>query len=171
MIEVRQADVTTLAVDAIQNAANGILQHGAGVAGAIRAAGHPYVQRESNAALLNTGVLDTGAVVVTSAGDMPARYVLHAVTMMYPGGRCDTRVVRACTAATLKVAYLLGVDSLALVALGTGIGGLDVRQCAIATIEVVLEEPTRPDIVIAVVGDEAEEAFSQELAARAPVLA
>ena len=80
-VEVVQADVTTLEVDAITNAANTQLKHGGGVAAAIARAGAPQVQRESN----EKAPIGLGEAVETAAGDMPARYVIHAATMELGG--------------------------------------------------------------------------------------
>ena len=80
-LEVRQADVTRLEVDAIANAANTELRHGGGVAGAISRAGGPEVQRESD----ERAPIGLGEAVETTAGDMPARWVIHAATMELGG--------------------------------------------------------------------------------------
>ena len=80
-LEVAQADVTKLEVDAIANAANTQLAHGGGVAGAISRAGGPEVQRESN----ERAPIGLGEAVETTAGDMPARWVIHAATMELGG--------------------------------------------------------------------------------------
>src|SRR4051795_3034574 len=114
-LEVVAADVTALEVDAIANAANTQLRHGGGVAGAISRAGGPEVQRESDA----RAPIGLGEAVETSAGKMPARWVIHAATMEL-GGPTSEAIIRRATAATLWKAEELGVRSLALVAFGTG---------------------------------------------------
>src|SRR4051794_8103211 len=95
-IEVLDTDITTLAVDAIANAANTRLLHGGGVAAAIARAGGVVVESESRAA----APVELGGVVSTSAGDMPSRWVIHAATMEL-GGSTSADIVRRCTAATL----------------------------------------------------------------------
>ena len=80
-IEVQQADITKLEVDAIANAANTELRHGGGVAGAISRAGGPSVQTESD----KRSPIELGEAVETTAGDMPARGVIHAETMELGG--------------------------------------------------------------------------------------
>ena len=80
-LEVQQADVTRLDVDAITNAANTRLKHGGGVAAAISRAGGPAIQRESD----EKAPIALGDAVETTAGDMPARYVIHAATMELGG--------------------------------------------------------------------------------------
>ena len=77
MIEVLDVDITTLEVDAIANAANTMLMHGGGVAGAISRAGGPTIQQESNA----LAPIGLGEAVETSAGRMPSQWVIHAATM------------------------------------------------------------------------------------------
>lgn len=124
-IEVLDTDITTLAVDAIANAANTRLLHGGGVAGAISRAAGPVLDAESEAA----APVALGAAVATSGGDLPSRWVIHAATMEL-GGPTSAAIVRECTAATLRVADELGARSLALVAFGTGVGGFPVREAA-----------------------------------------
>jgi O-acetyl-ADP-ribose deacetylase (regulator of RNase III) len=118
VIEVLDGDVTALEVDAIANAANTRLLHGGGVAGAIARAGGPAVQRESE----ERSPIGLGEAVETSAGEMPARWVIHAATMEL-GGPTSAEVIRRATASTLRRADELGARSLALVAFGTGVGG------------------------------------------------
>src|SRR4030095_4177183 len=95
-IEVRQADVTKLDVDAIANAANTELKHGGGVAGAISRAGGPAVQLEST----EKPRIALGEAVETTAGDMPARYVIHAATMEL-GGPTSADIIAQATRSTL----------------------------------------------------------------------
>src|ERR671916_734009 len=124
-VEVLETDITTLAVDAIANAANTELRHGGGVAGAISRAGGPAIQRESDA----KAPIGLGEAVETSAGDMPARWVIHAATM-HLGGPTSADIIRRATAATLQRAEALGARSLALVAFGTGVGGFPLDEAA-----------------------------------------
>src|SRR5256885_17221689 len=95
-IEVLDTDLTQLEVDAIANAANTGLIHGGGVAGAISRAGGPEVQRESDA----KAPIGLGDAVETTAGDMPARYVIHAPTMDL-GGPTSPDIIEPATRATL----------------------------------------------------------------------
>src|ERR1700745_615580 len=125
-LEVQQADVTKLEVDAIANAANTQLAHGGGVAAAISRAGGPGVQRESDAA----APIGLGEAVETTAGDMPCRWVIHAATMEL-GGPTSAEIIRTATASTLAKADELGARSLALVALGTGVGGVPLAHAAL----------------------------------------
>jgi O-acetyl-ADP-ribose deacetylase (regulator of RNase III) len=157
-IEVEQADITGLEVDAIANAANTELRHGGGVAAAIARAGGPVVDEESRVA----APIELGDAVETSAGAMPSRWVIHAATMDL-GGPTSAEVIRRATASTLARADELGVRSLALVAFGTGVGGFPVQEAARIEVEEVrrhLDSGSGLErVVFAVHGDEAEAAF------------
>jgi O-acetyl-ADP-ribose deacetylase len=163
-IEVEQADITKLQVDAIANAANTQLRHGGGVAAAISRAGGPDVQRESDEA----APIGLGDAVATTAGEMPSRWVIHAATMEL-GGPTSAEVIRRATASTLAAADELGAKSLALVAFGTGVGGFPLDEAARIEVEEVrrhLEGGSGLDrVVFAVHGDEAERAFRDAAAA------
>jgi O-acetyl-ADP-ribose deacetylase len=163
-IDVQQADITKLEVDAIANAANTDLKHGGGVAGAIVRAGGRVVQDES-AALSPIGL---GEAVATSAGEMPARWVIHAATM-HLGGPTSAEIIREATASTLRKADELGATSLALVAFGTGVGGFPVDEAArieVAEVRRHLEQGGGLErVVFAVFGDDAQTAFEEALAA------
>ena len=129
-ITVEVADITTLEVDAIANAANTELQHGGGVAAAISRAGGPSVQEESDAA----APIGLGDAVATSAGEMLSRWVIHAATMEL-GGSTSAETIRKATASTLRAADELGASSLALVAFGTGVGGFPIDRAALIEVE------------------------------------
>jgi len=163
-IEVLDTDVTALAVDAIANAANTQLRHGGGVAAAIARAGGPVVERESRAA----APIGLGEAVETDAGEMPARWVIHAATMEL-GGPTSARVIRSATRAVLARAEALGARSLALVAFGTGVGGFPVDEAAAIEVAEVRDHLARGSqlerIVFAVRGEAARRAFSDALAA------
>jgi O-acetyl-ADP-ribose deacetylase (regulator of RNase III) len=161
LVEVVQADVTTLEVDAIANAANTELRHGGGVAGAISRAGGPEVQRESD----EKAPIGLGEAVETTAGEMPARYVIHAATMVL-GGPTSGEIIERATRSTLEVAERLGVGSLALVAFGTGVGGFPLDEAArLMAGAVRAHEPGSLErVVFAVHGDEAERAFRDAVA-------
>jgi O-acetyl-ADP-ribose deacetylase len=132
LLEVLDADITQLEVDAIANAANTQLLHGGGVAGAISRAGGAVIDSESRAA----APIGLGEAVATSGGVMPCRWVIHAATMEL-GGPTSAAVIRRATAATLRVADELGARSLALVAFGTGVGGFPIEEAASIEVEEV----------------------------------
>jgi O-acetyl-ADP-ribose deacetylase len=162
-IEVRQADITKLEVDAIANAANTELKHGGGVAGAISRAGGPAVQSESD----ERAPIELGEAAETTAGEMPSRWVIHAATM-HLGGPTSAEIIRKATASTLAKADELGAKSLGLVAFGTGVGGFPLDEAARIEAEEVrrhVDEGSGLErIVFAVFGDEAREAFDRAVA-------
>jgi O-acetyl-ADP-ribose deacetylase (regulator of RNase III) len=162
-LEVHQADVTQLDVDAIANAANTRLLHGGGVAAAIARAGGPELERESR----ERAPIGLGEAVETTAGDMPSRWVIHAATMVNPGGRSSAEVIERATRSTLARAEELGARSLALVAFGTGVGGFPLDEAARIMVGAAREHEAAAleRIVFAVHGDEAERAFGAALGA------
>ena len=155
-LEVMDTDVTKLEVDAIANAANTQLAHGGGVAGAINRAGGPDVQRESDA----VAPIGLGEAVETGAGQMPARWVIHAATMEL-GGPTSAEIIERATRSTLANAEQLGCSSIALVAFGTGVGGFPLDEAARIMVGVAREHGGALErIVFAVHGEAAERAFA-----------
>jgi len=126
-----EGDLTLQDADAIVNAANSALVLGAGVAGAIRTRGGPTIQRECD----EIGPIEVGEAAVTGAGDLAARFVIHAAGMP-PGGEADEQSVRASVRNSLARAREKGCRSVAFPAIGAGIGGFSLQRCA----EVSLEE-------------------------------
>ena len=157
-LEVLQADITSLDVDAIANAANTRLLHGGGVAAAIARAGGPALDRESR----EKAPIGLGEAVETTAGDMPSRWVIHAATMVDPGGTSSAEVIEQATRSTLAVAERLGARSLALVAFGTGVGGFPLGEAARIMVGAARSHDgdSLERIVFAVHGEAAERAFS-----------
>jgi len=126
-IELTQGDITALSVDAIVNAANEQLQLGSGVAGAIRRNGGPAIQEECDA----IGACPTGAAVVTGAGNLPARWVVHAVGPIWRGGgEGEEMLLASAVRAALKRADDVGAKSVALPAISTGVYGFPLRRAA-----------------------------------------
>jgi O-acetyl-ADP-ribose deacetylase (regulator of RNase III) len=162
-IEVRDADIARLEIDAIANAANTELRHGGGVAGAISRAGGPEIQAESD----HAAPIGLGDAVATGAGALPCRWVIHAATM-HLGGPTSAEIIRAATASTLETADALGARSLALVAFGTGVGGFPLDEAARIEVEEVrrhLDDGSGLELVVfAVRGAEATAAFEAALA-------
>jgi O-acetyl-ADP-ribose deacetylase (regulator of RNase III) len=161
-VEVLECDVTKLEVDAVANAANTNLAHGGGVAGAIVRAGGRSIQDESD----SLAPIELGEAVATGAGELPCRWVIHAATMR-PGGPTSAEIIRAATAATLRVADELGCRSMALVAFGTGVGGFPLGEAAGIEVEEVRRHLAGGSgldrVVFAVRGGEALAAFESAL--------
>ena len=126
-----EGDITAQAVDAIVNAANSALKLGSGVAGAIRTKGGPSIQAECD----RIGPIAVGEAAVTGAGALPARFVIHAAGMP-PGGAADAASVRSAMRATLSRAREKSCRTLAVPAIGAGVGSLPLQRCA----EILLEE-------------------------------
>lgn len=161
-ISVVEGDITTLEVDAIGNAANNHLWMGAGVAGAIKRAGGEEIEREAVA----KGPIEVGDAVATGAGRLAARWVIHGA-VMGQDLHTDEEKIRQTTRRCLEVADELGARSLALPAFGTGVGGFPLDECARLMVDVVTayEAASLEEVVFAVFGAEAQEAFTRALAA------
>jgi O-acetyl-ADP-ribose deacetylase len=124
-IELTQGDLTEADVDAIVNAANNDLKLGGGVAGAIRRKGGESIQRECDA----IGAIPVGGAAITSGGKLRARHVIHAASMQL-GGSTTAHALRSSTAHSLRIAAENGLRSIAFPAVGTGIAGFPVSECA-----------------------------------------
>jgi len=168
-IEIQIGDITTVDTEAIVNAANNRLWMGSGVAGAIKRAGGEEIEREAVA----QGPIRVGEAVVTSAGRLPYRAVIHAAAMGYADDGslipATAEHVYAATRAALTRCVERGLRSVAFPALGTGVGGLDLATCAQAMVRAVHDHaasgadlPQR--IVFVVRNEEAAEAFRQAVA-------
>lgn len=124
-------DLTESDADAIVNAANNDLQLGGGVAGAIRRKGGEAIQAECN----EIGSIPIGGAAITGAGNLRARHVIHAASMQL-GGRATAQALRSSTAHSLRIAAERGLKSIAFPAVGAGIAGFPLRECA----EIMLRE-------------------------------
>src|SRR5262245_20128901 len=126
-IELTKVDLTALPVDAIVNAANESLQLGGGVAGAIRLRGGPSIQEECD----RIGHCDTGDAVVTGAGHLRSRWIIHAVGPVWRGGQFGEEMLLASAIlAALKRADEVGAKSVAVPAISTGVYGFPLDQAA-----------------------------------------
>jgi O-acetyl-ADP-ribose deacetylase len=120
-----KGDITNMEVDAIVNAANNDLALGAGVAGAIRRKGGPRIQEECD----RIGSIRLGEAAVTTAGNLKAYYVIHAASMRL-GGRTTAESLRNSTRNSLLRAEEKGFKTIAFPAIGTGIAGFPMEECA-----------------------------------------
>ena len=129
-VETQRGDISQAKVDAVVNAANNHLWMGAGVAGALKRAGGPEIEREAVA----KGPVDIGEAVVTSGGALAAKYVIHAA-VMGQDLQTDQPKIRKATRNSLVRARELAITSIAFPALGTGVGGFPADKAAEAMIE------------------------------------
>jgi O-acetyl-ADP-ribose deacetylase (regulator of RNase III) len=163
-IILQQGDITEMDVDAIVNAANNDLQLGGGLAGVIRRRGGESIQRECN----QIGSIPVGGAALTSGGKLKARHIIHAASMEL-GGHTTSRALRTSTAHALRIASERGLHSIAFPAIGTGIGGFPLSECADIMLReavVHLKGPTSLEAVYFVLFDaKALAAFGKELRA------
>jgi O-acetyl-ADP-ribose deacetylase (regulator of RNase III) len=133
-VELVRGDITELDTDAIVNAANSQLILGAGVAGAIRRKGGPSIQEEC----LAIGYCEVGSAVITGAGNLEARYVIHAVGPRMGEGSEAGKLANA-VRASLNVAEQRGLHSIAFPAISTGVFGYPLEGCADVTLRVIID--------------------------------
>lgn len=128
-LEINQGDLTRQKVDAIVNAANERLQHGGGVAGIIVREGGEIIQRQSNNWVKDHGLVGHDNPAYTSAGSLPAKYVIHAVGPIWGSGAEDQKLSVAISG-SLRVADDLHLNSIAFPAISTGIFGFPKERAA-----------------------------------------
>ena len=163
-VEVVRGDLTAQRVDAIVNAANSSLLGGGGVDGAIHRAGGPAILAECRAlrASRYPGGLPTGEAVATTAGDLPARWVIHTVGPVYSAAADPPALLRACHVDALRVADELGARTVAFPAISCGVYGYPAREAALVAVAAVRAAVTRVAGVRFVLwNDEAYDAFSR----------
>ncbi len=152
MIEIIRGDITESDCLAIVNAANSELKLGSGVAGAIRRKGGPSIQEECD----RIGPIRVGEAAVTSGGQLKAQYVIHAASMGF-SQPTTAESLRSSTLASLRLCVKHKIESVAFPALGTGVSGFPVRECAqimISAVKTHLQEHEYPKRVQFVLWDE-----------------
>jgi len=163
-IELFLGDITGLKLDAIVNAANNHLRMGGGVAGAIKRGGGAEIEKQAVA----LGPIEVGESVATGAGQLPARWVVHAAVMALDL-KTDEEKIRKATRSALKKCAEIGARSVAFPALGTGVGGFPMEKAAqimLQEFRAHLESGRQPGrIVVALIDRKAYDAFQKVLAA------
>lgn len=125
-IVIQKGDITEMDVDAIVNAANNDLLLGAGVAGAIARKGGESIQKECH----EIGSIPVGFAAITGAGNLKARYVIHAASMGLGGVRTTAKTLQTSTAHSLRLAAERELKTIAFPAVGTGVSGFPIEECA-----------------------------------------
>ena len=141
IITLVRGDITTQEVDAVVNAANRSLMGGGGVDGAIHRRGGPAILdacRALRADALPEGLL-VGEAVATTAGELPARWVIHTVGPVYGGTDRDAERLRACHISSLRIADELGATSIAFPSISTGAFGYPVEEAAVVAVSALRE--------------------------------
>jgi O-acetyl-ADP-ribose deacetylase (regulator of RNase III) len=133
-IVIQKGDLTEMETDAIVNAANNDLLLGGGVAGAIRRKGGDEIQRECN----EIGSIPVGYAAITTGGNLKAKRVIHAASMQL-GRNTTAEALRHSTEYALRIAVERGLKTIAFPAIGTGIAGFPMKECA----EIMLHEVVR----------------------------
>jgi O-acetyl-ADP-ribose deacetylase (regulator of RNase III) len=155
-------NITMLSVDAVVNAANSDLWMGSGVAGAIKRKGGDIIEQEAMA----QGPIKPGEAVITSAGSLSAKHVVHCAGMS-PGKRATYDSVKSSVREALRLATENMLASIAFPAIGAGVGGLSKEQSARAIIEAVEDHSTNADsvkeVVLVSLGPEVNGAFERAL--------
>jgi O-acetyl-ADP-ribose deacetylase (regulator of RNase III) len=165
-VEAVRGDITEQAVDAIVNAANSTLLGGGGVDGAIHRRGGPAILEECRAirAEQHRDGLPTGEAVATTAGDLPARWVIHTVGPVYAEVDDPAALLASCHVESLRIADELGATTVAFPAISTGVYGYPVEEAAPVAVTAVRGADSRVELVRFVLfGDDAHRAFAAAL--------
>ncbi len=139
-IEIIKGDITVLNVDAIVNAANSSLLGGGGVDGAIHRAGGAQILEDCRAIRAKQGKLHTGGAVITRAGNLPAKYVIHTVGPVWNGGKSDESIkLRNCYQNALQLAIDNACKTVAFPNISTGIYGYPKQEAAEIALKTVTD--------------------------------
>ncbi len=143
-LEVVEGDITQQDVDAVVNAANRAMRGGGGVDGAIHAAGGPAVLEDCKKRFPHG--LATGDAGWTTAGDLPARWVIHVVGPNHRAGQTDRSLLTSCYRRALEVADELGARTVAFPLVSAGIYGWPLDDAVAAAVETLRGTPTEVEL-------------------------
>ena len=145
-IEIIKGDITKIKVDAIVNAANSSLMGGGGVDGAIHRAGGPAILEECRKIIAKQGSCRTGEAVITTGGNLPAKFVIHTVGPVWNNGKKnEANLLAACYQNSLKLAVKHSLSSIAFPNISTGIYGYpkkEAAEIAVNTVVLYLKQDT-----------------------------
>ncbi|MFP3228832.1 MAG: macro domain-containing protein [Nitrososphaeria archaeon] len=166
-LELMKCDITELEVDAIVNAANGMLKMGGGVAGAIRRKAGDEVQRECDEWVRRNGPVPVGGAAITGAGRLRAKYVVHAVGPIWGEGD-EERKLRSAFESSVRLAEEHGVRSIAFPAISAGTFGVPREVSARALLGAALDymrsgRCSIPRVIFCLYDDETYRVFEEEL--------
>ena len=168
-IVLAQGDITAETTDAIVNAANSELLPGGGVCGAIHRAGGPTIAEECRRVREERGPVPPGGAAATRAGNLRAKYVIHAVGPMWSDGKSgEAQALASCYRESIRIAKELQLKSVAFPAISTGIYGYPLRQAAEVAVTAVadaLHEGDGITVKFVVFDQKAFEAFSSAMSA------
>jgi len=173
-VALREGDITRVAADAIVNAANSALAGGGGVDGAIHRAGGPEIMRELDRIRSEIGRCPAGGAVATGAGNLPAKYVFHAVGPVYRDGRHgEPELLASCYRTCLELAESRGVETISFPAISTGVYGYPLDRAAAIALREVVRYFAPPDrkvrtAIFVLFGRRAYDAFAAALKELAP---
>jgi O-acetyl-ADP-ribose deacetylase (regulator of RNase III) len=165
-ISIQQGDITRVQVDAIVNAANSSLMGGGGVDGAIHRAGGPAILEECRQLRASRygGGLPTGQAVATTAGRLPARWVVHTVGPVYSAAEDRSALLASCYRECLRVADELGAESIAFPAVSAGVFGWPAASAAEIAVSTVRATATEvADVRFVLFNDEVYAAFERAM--------
>lgn len=148
MIGVIAGDITKINVDAVVNAANTSLMGGGGVDGTIHRAGGPEILEECKKIVARQGGCKTGEAVITTAGRLPAKYVIHTVGPVWNGGRKqEAEKLQACYQRSLELAAAHHCRSIAFPNISTGIYGYPKKEAAAIAVKAVQQFLATPGVI------------------------
>ena len=139
-LELIQGDITKAQVDAIVNAANSQLIGGGGVDGAIRRAGGDEIEQACAEIRKREGGCPTGKAVITTGGNLPAKYVIHTAGPVWEGGNSgEAELLASCYQSSLQLAVENGIQCIAFPSISTGIYGYPTEKAAVVALTAVKE--------------------------------